>query len=107
VLGRLVEWGDLRVDPDTSRVTTVEDFHRARFLYQLTHAGEAAERALGVYEEQLGKRGAYRLSLWPTSPPSCVLCASWPARPIPIPRAWAYCCAPVRSGKEQLFVALV
>jgi hypothetical protein len=57
-LGRLVEWGNLRADPDTSRVTTVEDFHHARFLYQLTHAGEAAERALGVYEDQLGKRGA-------------------------------------------------
>ncbi len=57
-LGQLVEWGNLRADPDTSRVTTVEDFHRARFLYQLTHAGEAAERALGVYEEQLGKHGA-------------------------------------------------
>ncbi len=56
-LGKLVEWGNLRADPDTSRVMTVEDFHRARFLYQLTHAGEAAERALGVYEEQLGKRG--------------------------------------------------
>ena len=27
-------WGNLRSDPDTSRVTTVEDFHRARFLYQ-------------------------------------------------------------------------
>jgi hypothetical protein len=57
-LGKLVGWGNLRADPDTARVTTVEDFHRARFLYQLTHAGEAAERALGVYEEQLGKRGA-------------------------------------------------
>ncbi len=57
-LGQLKDWGNLRADPDTSRVTTVEDFHRARFLYQLTHAGEAAERALGVYEEQLGKRGA-------------------------------------------------
>src|SRR5271155_2146532 len=57
-LSQLVEWGNLRADPDTSRVTTVEDFHRARFLYQLTGPGEAAERALGVYEEQLGKRGA-------------------------------------------------
>jgi uncharacterized protein (TIGR02677 family) len=57
-LRMLVDWGNLRADPDTARVTTVEDFHRARFLYQLTHAGEAAERALGVYEEQLGKRGA-------------------------------------------------
>lgn len=57
-LGQLVDWGNLRADPDTSRVTTVEDFHRARFLYQLTRPGEAAERALTVYEEQLGRRGA-------------------------------------------------
>lgn len=57
-LVQLVEWGNLRADPDTSRVTTVEDFHRARFLYQLTHSGEAAERALAVYDEQLGRRGA-------------------------------------------------
>src|ERR1019366_673781 len=32
--------------------------HRARFLYQLTPSGEAAERALTVYDEQLGRRGA-------------------------------------------------
>lgn len=57
-LAQLVEWGNLRADPDTSRVTTVEDFHRARYLYQLTAAGEAAERALAVYDEQLGRRGA-------------------------------------------------
>jgi uncharacterized protein (TIGR02677 family) len=57
-LGSLVEWGNLRADPDTSRVTTVEDFHRARFLYQLTHAGEAAEQALAAYDEALGRRGA-------------------------------------------------
>lgn len=57
-LNKLVEWENLRADPDTGRVTTVEDFHRARFLYQLTREGEAAERALGVYDEQLGQRGA-------------------------------------------------
>lgn len=57
-LARLVEWGNLRADPDTSRVTTVEDFHRARFLYQLTHEGEAAEHALATYDEALGRRGA-------------------------------------------------
>jgi uncharacterized protein (TIGR02677 family) len=51
-------WGNLRSDPDTSRVTTVEDFHRARFLYQLTREGEAAEEALAVYDEALGRRGA-------------------------------------------------
>lgn len=57
-LKALVEWGNLRADPDTSRVTTVEDFHRARYLYQLTHAGEAVERSLAVFDEQLGRRGA-------------------------------------------------
>jgi len=56
-LGQLVDWGNLSADPDTSRVTSVEDFHRARFLYQLTHAGEAAERSLAVFDEQLGRRG--------------------------------------------------
>ena len=57
-LTRLVEWGNLRADPDTSRVTTVEDFHRARFLYQLTKHGEAVEEALQKYDEALGRRGA-------------------------------------------------
>ncbi|RSM45499.1 TIGR02677 family protein [Amycolatopsis balhimycina DSM 5908] len=57
-LAKLVSWGNLRADPDTSRVTTVEDFHRARFLYQLTERGEAAEQALTAYDEALGRRGA-------------------------------------------------
>jgi uncharacterized protein (TIGR02677 family) len=57
-LAKLVGWGNLRADPDTARVTTVEDFHRARFLYQLTDRGEAAEQALAAYDEALGMRGA-------------------------------------------------
>ncbi len=57
-LGKLESWGNLRADPDTSRVTTVEDFHRARFLYQLTQAGEAVEEALAVYDEAFGRRGS-------------------------------------------------
>ncbi len=56
-LEKLVEWGNLRSDPDTGRVTTVEDFHRARYLYQLTTAGQAAEEAIAVYEEAIGRRG--------------------------------------------------
>jgi uncharacterized protein (TIGR02677 family) len=56
-LDKLVEWGNLRADPDTSRVTSVEDFHRARYLYQLTAAGQAAEQAIAVYEEAIGRRG--------------------------------------------------
>lgn len=57
-LDGLVGWGNLRADPDTSRVTAVEDFYRRRFIYQLTQAGEAAEQALSVYDEALGRRGA-------------------------------------------------
>ncbi|MGW1885704.1 TIGR02677 family protein [Streptomyces sp. NPDC001970] len=56
-LDSLVDWGNLRADPDTARVTAVEDFYRKRFIYQLTRAGEAAEAALGTYDEVLGRRG--------------------------------------------------
>lgn len=56
-LESLEGWGNLRADPDTGRVTTVEDFYRARYLYQLSREGEAAERALALYEAELGRQG--------------------------------------------------
>jgi uncharacterized protein (TIGR02677 family) len=56
-LEQLVIWGNLRADVDTSRVTSVEDFHRKRCLYQLTSAGQAAEQAITFYEEAIGRRG--------------------------------------------------
>jgi uncharacterized protein (TIGR02677 family) len=56
-LRKLTEWGNLRDDPDTNRVTTVEDFYRTRYLYQLSREGEAAERALEVYEAEIGRHG--------------------------------------------------
>lgn len=56
-LAKLAEWGNLRPDPDTGRVTTPEDFNRPRFIYQLTSAGEAAEQAIAVYEQAIGRRG--------------------------------------------------
>ena len=57
-LGQLVQWGNLQADADTARVTSVEEFYRARFLYQLTREGEAAEQALQVFDRELGRRGA-------------------------------------------------
>jgi uncharacterized protein (TIGR02677 family) len=57
-LDALTEWGNLSADPDTTRVTTVEDFHRARYLYQLTAAGEATERALLQFDDTFGRRGS-------------------------------------------------
>jgi uncharacterized protein (TIGR02677 family) len=56
-LDQLVRWGNLRADIDTGCVTTVEDFHRRRSLYQLTAAGQAAEQAIAFYEEVIGRRG--------------------------------------------------
>ncbi|GAA2856390.1 hypothetical protein GCM10010517_14700 [Streptosporangium fragile] len=56
-LDKLREWGNLRADADTGRVTSVEDFHRKRYLFQLTPAGQAAEQAIAFYEEAIGRRG--------------------------------------------------
>ncbi|MGH3266768.1 MAG: TIGR02677 family protein, partial [Trebonia sp.] len=56
-LDQLVKWGNLRSDVDTGRVTTVEDFHRKRSLYQLTTEGQAAEQAIAFYEDAIGRRG--------------------------------------------------
>jgi len=57
-LEQLVTWGNLLAQPDTGRVTTVEDFYRARHLYQLSRQGEAAETALATFDELLGRHGA-------------------------------------------------
>ncbi|GAA3214832.1 TIGR02677 family protein [Actinocorallia longicatena] len=57
-LEKLVEWGNLRADADTGRVTSVEDFHRKRFLFQLTPEGHAAEQAIALYHEAVTLRGS-------------------------------------------------
>ena len=67
-LDQLVAWGNLRADVDTSRVTTVEDFHRKRSLYQLTAEGQAAEQAIAYYEEALRRAASCRRSRLPISP---------------------------------------
>lgn len=46
-LSSLTGWGNLRADPDTSPVITVEDLHQARFPLPADPAGEAAEQVLG------------------------------------------------------------
>ena len=58
LLSQLVEWGNLKADPDTSRVSTVEEFNRARYVYQFTAAGESAERVLGEFDRTFGTAGA-------------------------------------------------
>lgn len=56
-LRQLVEWGNLERTQDMQAVATIEEYYRARWLYQLSAAGEAAEEALAVFEEVLRRPG--------------------------------------------------
>jgi uncharacterized protein (TIGR02677 family) len=56
-LTQLKEWGNLKAHADNAEVRTVTDFMRAHLLYQLSEEGEAAERALVFYREQIEQPG--------------------------------------------------
>jgi uncharacterized protein (TIGR02677 family) len=56
MLAQLAEWGNLRAQADTARVSTIADFYRARFLYQLSREGEAVETGLAAYAAVLARR---------------------------------------------------
>lgn len=56
-LRQLEAWGNLVSSPDTSDVVRLEDFYRERRLYQLSRAGEAAERAIRDYEKTIHEPG--------------------------------------------------
>jgi len=55
-LAQLAEWGNLESQPDTARVSSLNDFYRARFLYRLSHGGEAVEAGLMVFYQTLYRR---------------------------------------------------
>ena len=55
-LAQLAEWGNLEAQPDTARVASISDFYRARFLYRLSHGGDAVETALAAFAEALERR---------------------------------------------------
>lgn len=55
-LTQLADWGNLQSQPDTARVSTLNDFYRARFLYRLSQGGEAVEAALSVFFQTLQRR---------------------------------------------------
>jgi uncharacterized protein (TIGR02677 family) len=55
-LAQLAEWGNLESQPDTARVSSLSDFYRARFLYRLSHGGEAVETGLAVFFQTLQRR---------------------------------------------------
>jgi uncharacterized protein (TIGR02677 family) len=55
-LVQLRDWGNLESHPDTSRVSSLGDFYRARFLYRLSQGGEAVEAALALFVAALARR---------------------------------------------------
>ena len=55
-LAQLADWGNLEAQPDTARVANIGDFYRARFLYRLSHGGEAVETALAAFAQALRRR---------------------------------------------------
>ena len=56
-LTQLCGWGNLEMHHDTSAVSTIEEFHRPRWLYQMSAAGEAAEQAIAAYHDALRRPG--------------------------------------------------
>lgn len=55
-LSQLTEWGNLESQPDTSRVASLSDYYRLRFLYRLSKGGEAVESALEVFTQTMRRR---------------------------------------------------
>lgn len=55
-MSQLAQWGNLESQPDTARVSSIEDFYRARFLYRLSLGGEAVESALITFAQALARR---------------------------------------------------
>lgn len=56
-LDQLRQWGNLDASQDISEVQTLEEFNRARFLYQFSAAGEATEQALSVFDQSCMRPG--------------------------------------------------
>lgn len=55
-LSQLTGWGNLESQPDTTRVASIADFYRAKFLYRLSRGGEAVEAALQTFAQTLSRR---------------------------------------------------
>lgn len=56
-LRQLRIWGNLEATQDNAEQASLEAFYRVHFLYAMSVAGEAAERALAVFEEMLHQPG--------------------------------------------------
>jgi len=56
-LRQLRVWGNLEATQDNAEQTSLEEFYRVHLLYALSLSGEAAERALAIFEETMHQPG--------------------------------------------------
>jgi uncharacterized protein (TIGR02677 family) len=56
-LRQLRLWGNLEATQDDAEQASLEEFYRVHLLYALSSSGEAAERALAVFEETMHQPG--------------------------------------------------
>lgn len=56
-LDQLRQWSNLDASQDISEVQTLEEFNRARFLYQFSAVGEATEQALSIFDQYCVRPG--------------------------------------------------
>src|SRR5262249_7848157 len=56
-LAQLCEWGNVQTHPDTTDVSTVEDFYKQRYVFQITTQGAAVEQALELSETASERHG--------------------------------------------------
>src|SRR5262245_24135286 len=64
-LAQLCEWGNLQTRPDTTDVTTVEDFYKQKYVFHITSQGEAAELALDLFEGASRRKGELQTNALP------------------------------------------
>lgn len=84
-LDQLKSWGNLRRIHDTGRVASLEDFRRRHFLYLITPAGEAAERAVGAVIDVLRESGSLQTVMLGTIAKNLALLRSELRRAAPRP----------------------
>ena len=60
-LTQLTTWGNLEIQADMARVSSISMFYRARYLYRLSKGGESVEASLEVFHATM-RRKAGRMS---------------------------------------------
>src|SRR5882724_7905968 len=77
-LGQLCEWRNLEAHRDTADVTTVEEFYRPRFLYQLTWKARPPNMPWPCSSTRSCNRENSRPQPWPISASFWANSRSWP-----------------------------